>query len=609
MPLSSYEAFTTQPLIDWNGSVYTTVRLKPGVDRQRAAAELEGLAAQLRRSDSARYERFNLRVLPARGIEEEARQVITVISGAMLALVSIVLLMACANVGNLLLARATGRRREIAVRLALGASRRQLIQQLLAESFLLAVIGAVLGVVGAMAVTKAAIRFVPADLPVGFSFTPDARVLSFAGVLCLLTTIAFGLLPALRASRTDIVDSLKDDAGLKGLRRSRLRSSLLVTQVTMGLVLIAAASLFVRSMGRARSMDPGFEDRGVVNLRVDLRPRHYDPERTIAVFSALLAGARALPGVQSATLASIVLLEGSNTETRAQVVGAPADGSGQSVSLDAVGSDYFRTLSIPILSGRAISDVDVRSRLPVAVISAAMARHFWPGQSPIGKTFRLGSDSTRRFEVIGVARDVKYYMIGDDARTLVFLPVSLSMQGDLALQVRTGAPTAAIARELEALARRIEPTLPPAKAKTMHDDMFVAYLPSRIGAIGFGSFGILAMVIAMVGIYGVTAYIVAQRTREFGVRAALGARGRDLVSVGVHDTVRLVGIGVAIGLPASYGVTRALTALPILYDARAGDPAVLGGATLVLLALAALASYFPARRAARVDPLVAMRAS
>ena len=230
-------------------------------------------------------------------------------------------------------------------------------------------------------------------------------------------------------------------------------------------------------------------------------------------------------------------------------------------------------------------------------------------KSAIGKTFRLGSDPTRRFEVIGVARDVKYYMIGDDARNLVFLPLSVSMQGDLALQVRTAGPTAAVARELEALARRLEPTLPPAKAKTMQDDMFVAYLPSRIGAIVFGSFGVLAMVIAMVGIYGVTAYIVTQRTREFGVRAALGARGRDLVSVGVRDTVRLVGIGVAIGLPASYGVTRALAALPILYDARASDPAVLGGATLALLALATLASYFPARRAATVDPLVAMRAS
>ncbi len=608
MPLSSYEAFTTEPLSEWNGSVYTSVRLKPGVDRQTAAAELEALAAQLRQTDSARYARFNLRMLPARGIEEEARQVITVISGAMLALVSIVLLMACANVGNLLLARATSRRREIAVRLALGASRSRLIQQLLAESLLLAVAGAVLGVVGAVAVTKAVVGFLPADLPVGFSFAPDARVLSFAGVLCLLTTVAFGLLPALRASRPDLLEALKDDVGLKGLRRSRLRSSLLVTQVTMGLVLITAASLFVRSMGRARTMDPGFDDRGVVNLRVDLRPRHYDAERTSAVYSALLAGARALPGVQSATLASIVLLEGSNTETGAQIGGAD-QGKSRNVSLDAVASDYFRTLSIPIVSGRAISELDVRSKLPVVVISAAMARHFWPGQPALGKTFRLGIDTTRRYEVIGVARDVKYYMIGDDARDLVFFPISLSLPGDLALQVRTSAPTAAVARELEGLVHRLEPTLPPAKAKAMHDDMFVAYLPTRIGAIVFGSFGLLAMIIAMVGIYGVTAYIVAQRTREFGVRAALGARGRDLIGVGVRDTVRLVGIGVAIGLPASYGVARALTSLPILYDARAGDPLVLGAAIVALLTMATLASYFPARRAAAVDPLIAMRAS
>jgi putative ABC transport system permease protein len=204
---------------------------------------------------------------------------------------------------------------------------------------------------------------------------------------------------------------------------------------------------------------------------------------------------------------------------------------------------------------------------------------------------------------------VKYYMIGDVARDLVFLPYSLSEQADVTLQVRTSAPTAVIARRLEAIASRLEPTLPPAKAKPMRDDMAIAYLPSRIGAAVFGAFGVLALVIAMLGIYGITSYIVAQRTRELGVRAALGAQRAALVSVGLRDTMRLVAIGLMIGLPLSYGVGRALTALPILYDARAGDPVVLAGATLLLVVTAVVASYVPARRASAVDPVIAMRAS
>jgi putative ABC transport system permease protein len=279
------------------------------------------------------------------------------------------------------------------------------------------------------------------------------------------------------------------------------------------------------------------------------------------------------------------------------------------VSLESVAAQYFETLSIPILRGRAISEADVRAKLPVAVISDAMARHFWPTSSPVGQRFRFGGPTSTAYEIIGVARDVKYYMIGDVARDLVFLPVSVNYQSDLAIQVRTDAPTVTIGRQLETLVSRLEPTLPPAKAKAMRDDMFLAYLPSRIGAIVFGSFGILALLIAMVGIYGITSYIVSQRTRELGVRAALGAQRRDLVGAGLRDTLRLVGLGLLIGLPLSYGVARGLTALPILYDARAGDPAVLGVATLLLVVTAAIASYLPAKRAASADPITSMRAS
>jgi predicted permease len=608
--LADYQAFSGQPLSQWGGSIYVTTRLKPGVSPGRAETELETLAQQLRTSDSATYGRLTFRVLPAKGISEEARQVLTVILGAMLALVAIVLLIACANVGNLLLARATSRRREIAVRTALGATRARLVQQLLAESLVLALGGGALGLASSYGLTRLVTRFLPADAPVGFDFSPDSRVLLFSLVISVLTALAFGLVPALRATRTDLVGSLKDDVAMQGLRRSRLRSSLLVMQVAMGLVLIAAASLFVQGMLRASTMDPGFREAGVVDLKVDLGPRHYDDDARRGVFDRFLAEARALPGVTSAAFASIVLLEGSNSETIAQVVGAETDRQhAPRISFEHVSSQYFETLSIPIVQGRAISEADIRSKANVIVISAAMSRHLSPNGSAIGKRLQIGGGVSPVYEVIGVARDVKYYMVGDVARDLVFLPLSVSEQADLTLQVRTDAPVAVIGRQLESIASRLEPTLPPERAKPMREDMAIAFLPSRVGAAVFGTFGALALLIAMVGIYGITSYIVAQRTRELGVRAALGAQRSTLVGVGLRDTLRLVGIGLAIGVPLSFGVAKGLTMLPILYDAKAGDPVVLGGATVLLVATALVASYLPARRAAAVDPVIAMRAS
>jgi predicted permease len=276
------------------------------------------------------------------------------------------------------------------------------------------------------------------------------------------------------------------------------------------------------------------------------------------------------------------------------------------VSVNVVGSDYFETLSIPLRAGRGIRESDIVARSAVVVISEAMARRFWPNESAIGKRFRLGRDSSDSIlEVVGVARDVKYYTIGESPRSLVYVPMAVRDEQELALQVRTTVPVPTIGPRLEAIVRELEPTLPPPRAKPIRDDMLVAFLPARAGAIVFGSFGLLALALATVGLYGVTAYVVSQRTREMGVRAALGARQSDLLLLSVRDTLRLVGIGIAIGLAGAYGLARLVVSL--LYDARPGDPIVLGGATLVLTAAAVAASFIPARRAARVDPVISMR--
>jgi predicted permease len=608
VPLANVRELTSVPLAEWNGSLYTTGRLKPAVGLSRAAAELEGLAARLRQSDSSRYAEFNFRVLPAQGVEVEARQAVRAISILLSAMVGIVLLIACANVANLMLARAAGRRREIAVRLALGASRGRLVRQLLIESAVLAFAGGAVGLAVTLWATRLLPRLIPADTPVALNFAPDPRVLAFTAALCVVTGILFGLAPALRASRADLVESLKDDLRLQGFRRSRLRNAFVIAQVALGLVLLSAASLFLRSLVTARSMNPGFDTRNVVDVRIDLRPRHYDDERSLAVYREILARTRSVPGVSAATVAGTVLLEGSNTENVVTLPGA-ALGRGVRppiVSVNVVGSDYFETLSIQLRAGRGIRESDIASRLPVVVISETMAKRFWPNESAIGKRFRFGRDtSAAMLEVVGVARDVKYYTIGESPRSLAYVPVSEQSEHELALQVRTTVPAAAIGPRLEAIVRDLEPTLPPPHAKPIRDDMRVAFLPARAGAIVFGSFGLLALALATVGLYGVTSYVVSQRTREMGVRAALGARQIDLLFLSVRDTLRLVGVGVVLGLAGAYGLARLVVSL--LYEARPGDPIVLGGATLVLAAAAVAASYIPARRAALVDPVISMR--
>ena len=607
VPLANVRELTNVSLSEWNGSLYTTGRLKSTADLRRAASELDALAARLRQSDSTRFAQFNFRVLSAEGVEVEARQAVRAITILLSAMVGIVLLIACANVANLMLARATNRRREIAVRLALGASRGRLIRQLLIESTVLALAGGVVGFGLTLWATRVLPRLLPADAPVMLNFAPDPRVLAFTAVLCIATGIVFGLAPALRSSRPDLVEALKEDVRLHGFRRSRLRNAFVIAQVALGLVLLSAASLFLRSLVTARSMDPGFDTRNVVDVRIDLGPRHYDRARTLEVYRDVLARARAVPGVASATLAGTVLLEGSNTENVLVLPGVELTPGVRPpiVSVNLVGSDYFETLSIRMMAGRTIRESDIVASLPVVVISEAMARRYWPRESAIGKRFRLGSDTSSILEVVGVARDVKYYTLGESPRSLVYLPVTQRGERELALQVRSPLSVSVIGPRLEAVVRELEPTLPPPRARAIRDDMVVAFLPAKAGAMIFGSFGLLALGLATVGLYGVTSYVVSQRTREMGVRAALGARQIDLLILSVRDTLRLVGVGVLLGLAGAYGLARVVVSL--LYDAQPGDPIVLGGATLLLTVAAAAASYIPARRAARVDPVTSMR--
>jgi predicted permease len=595
------------------GSLYVTARLAPDVSEQQANAALGGLMARLRETDPARYdEHASLRTEHARGVNAELRTPVAAALGFLLVVVGLVLLVACANLANLLLARATTRRREIGVRLALGAGRGRLVRQLLTESLVLAVLGGAVGLGMAVWATGALGTFIDgrSPEPVLVDASPDARVLAFTILLCALTALAFGLVPALQASSPGVVSALKDDASLAGFRRSRLRGGLVVLQVTVCTVLLACASLVLRSLANARDMSPGFPTAGLLDVPVELGPRQLPPAQQRAFYGQLLERTRALPGVRSAALAELVPLGGSNSQMTTWQEGAPlpADGERPHVPyFNVVSPGYFATLGIPLLRGREFTAADRDSAPGVVIVNETMAARWWPDGSALGRRISVRGPAGPWHEVVGIARDAKYNSLGEDPPVFMYLPHAQHMRSGMVLHVRAAdAATATTLRPtLRRLLAELDPMLPPARVVAIEEDMAISLLPVQAGAALLSLFGAVALLLASLGIYGVTSYAVAQRTRELGVRAALGAAGGDLVRLVMGGTGRLVVVGLALGIALSLGAGRLLTG--VLYGVGAADPVTFLATPLFLAAVAALAVYVPARRATRVDPIIAIR--
>jgi putative ABC transport system permease protein len=529
--------------------------------------------------------------------------------------VGLVLLIACTNVANLMLARATGRRKEIAMRLALGASRWRLVRQLLTESALLSSLGGAVGLLVAIWATKLLLAFKP-PLPIQITLDLglDTRVLGFTLGLSFLTGMIAGVLPAFQSTRPDLMPALKDDApgaGGGGPRRFRLSNVLVVAQVTLSLVLVIGGGLFLRSLQRSQVVDPGFKSRNLLVATLMLELHGYSEPAGRTFFKQLEQRAAALPGVQSVSLASHIPLGLENRLASIAVAGydAPANNDAMQVGYNIVGPKYFETLGIELLQGRDFNDADDPKKPRVVIVNETMAQRFWPGQDPVGRTLRMADETGPKgpeMQVVGVVKNGKYRSLGETPQPFMHMPFQQNYEPLMSLLVRgPGAPQNMIVpvqREVQAL----DPNLPFFEVKTLDEHLSIALLPQRIAAVLLGVFSLFALLLTSVGLYGVVSYTVRRRTREIGIRIALGAQRSHIIRLVVRQGMLLAFIGILIGLAAAFGLTRFISGM--LYEVSATDAVTFGGSALLLTLVTLTASFIPARKATRVDPMTSLRA-
>jgi predicted permease len=523
--------------------------------------------------------------------------------------VGLVLLIVCANVANLLLARGAGRQKEIAIRLSLGATRGRLVRQLLTESLLLALAGGVGGLILALWIADLLLALVhpPGLHRIALDVNPDFRVFGYTLLLSAMAGFVCGLMPALRSSKQDLGAAVKEESQAFGQRvsKSRLGGALVVSQVAVSLFLLVAAGLLVRALQKAQTVAPGFEMRNVHVVSPDFHLRGYDSARAGEFQRELTKRLEAIPGVKSVGLARTAPLGSSFAITRLAIQGRePAPGSRPpTVNFNTVSPGYFEALRIPIVRGHNFSPQDLAEEARVAVVSESLARRYWPGEDPIGKRFNGGGASAYR-EVIGVAKDIRNVYLWTSVEPYLYLPLSRADSADLQFFVRTEGSAAplmgAVLESVRAIDRSLQVSTQP-----LDENLALWIWPSQMGALLSGALGFLALLLASAGIYAVMAYAVTQRTREIGIRMALGSQNRDVLGLLLREGMRRVGVGVAIGLLASIGGSRLLS--KFLYGLSSLDGLAFAAVSVLLAAVALLACWIPARRALRVDPMIALR--
>jgi len=589
--------------------VMLDARLQPGVTRARAAVLVNVVKKRLDdawHKEDKTHEKITLQSAGAliAGSETPAYALMAVL----MIVVGLVLLVACANVANLLLARATGRQREIAIRLAVGAGQRQLVRQLLLESFLLALAGAGVGFLLA-AVAAHAISSVqlPLPFPVAFDFNVDWRVALFTLGLSAMTALAFGLVPALRASRPDLVGSLKEStAGFGHSPRSRMRNTLVIVQVSLSLVLLTTAGLFLRSLGNASSIDIGFKPAHLLIMSMDPKLQNYSHDKTTQFLSQLHDRVAALPGVRSVSFVGVVPLSIGGSTSNFAVDAAHGHPAQNDLALvDNVGVGYFQTMGIPLLRGRDFTaHVDGAS---AAVINETMAAHLFPGQDPIGRTLR--QDKTT-YTIVGMARDSKYRTIGEKPSDVAYLflnaaPEKANSFFGTTILVKTSIDPRALASSVREQIAALDPNMAVFNTETMQQHVDKSLLLPRISSLLLGIFGALGLTLASIGLYGVMSYSVRRRTREIGIRMALGAKRPTVLRMILRQGLILTAIGLAIGLAIAVALGRFTASL--LYGTSGTDLLTFVTVSLVLLITAVVAVLVPALRAAHVEPTIALR--
>jgi putative ABC transport system permease protein len=587
-------------------------RLKQNVSLQQAQAEMNTIAARLA---PQHYQRtgFAVKVVSLHGdLVKKQRPALLVL----LAAVGFVMLIACANVANLLLTAATAREKEIAVRAALGAGRSRIVRQLLTESVMLAMAGGGLGVLLASWGVNVLLAISPTDLPrlaeVGINF----QVLAFTCAIALLTGVLFGLFPALRASKTNLTQALKDGSrSLAGGGSSqRLRSAIVVTEIALSLVLLVGAGLLLRSFVKLTKVDPGFEPHNVLTMKMNPpRTKYKDGVAVGNFYQQLMEKVQALPGVEAAAAVNSLPLSNESLKGQLTFEGVTAnaeraDLASAEVDQSAITPDYFKVMNTPLLSGRVFTPQDARGQPLVAIIDEMLARRLWPNASPLGRRLTFGRFPEKVdtwVEIVGVVRRIRHHRLDADVREHVYFPHAQSAKIQMSLVIRTASDSAGMASTVRGAVQSLDPDQPVFRIRTMNEVLAGALAPARFTLWLLLVFAGVAAALAAVGIYGVMAHAVTQRTHEIGVRMALGAQTGDVMRLVIRQGLKLALLGVASGLIVALLLTRVLREL--LFDVSATDPLTFGLIALLLSSVTLLACFLPARRAMQVDPLAALR--
>ena len=588
-------------------------RLEPGVDRMRAQAELDTIGRQLRQARGEADHGPAVTVYGGTMLHPEISPPMSAFTAIMMTLVGVVLLIVCVNVANLVLARAAGRETELAIRQSLGAGRGRVMRQLLTESLLLSLAGAVAGVALAFWCTRLLMALhLPTPVPISLDLSIDWRVLGFTMSAAVAATLAFGVLPALSMSRIDLVRAVKG-AGGDGRRHGRLRAAFLIAQVSLSVLLLICAGLFIRGFRHARSIDTGFDGDRILTASIDLETRGYSAARGRELIRLLTSRLEAAPGVASVNVLDIVPVTLSNTTMHLLRDGdvEPAPGQQPStpqVFANAVGPGHFDTLRIGMVAGRDFTDLDGDAAPRVAIVNETLARRFWPEQDAVGQRVRILGDRANAsdvIEVIGVVRDSKYVTVGEEPRPFLYRPLAQAYTPRVTMLVRAAGAPGSVLTAIRQEVGAIDPGLAVFNVAPLTEAMSVSLLPARMAGSLLGTLGMLALALAALGIYGVLSLVVRSRTREIGVRIALGATPGALTTMVVRQAMTWTVAGAVIGVVLALALTRFLEGF--LYGTSPTDVWTFGGVTLLLVLVACIAALVPAARASRLDPLVALR--
>lgn len=600
----------TADLFTARGSVWLLMggRLKPGVTTAQANAEAAAIGAALER-DYPRENRGKSFVVMPSAVVPGHIQIVGGFVSLLMAIVGLVLLIACSNVSGMLLARAAGRQREIAVRLAIGAGRGRLIRQLLTETALIFAAAGVAGLILTKWLTSLLLALLPRlPMPVSLDIVPDWRVMSFAIATSIAAAVLTGLAPALQASRGDLTGALRAEGLGIGPSRLRLRNAFVVGQVSMSVVMIVAAALFTRALQHAASIEPGFDDRNVEVISLDLSLAGYTDATGGAFVKDLLSRARAIPGVVAASTARDLPLDGGRFglgDVRVPGLELPTGGNSLNADWNVVEPGYFDTIRLPLTLGRDFDERDGRSGPRVVIVNEAFARRAWPGQNPVGPQIEYdGDNGPVLLTVVGVTSNAKLVSLNEETGPFVYVPLAQQYMNRVELLAKT-TDGRSIVPQIRKLLQEMNPNLPVTEATTLSLITSLSLIPQRIAAAVAGSLGLVGLLLAAIGIYGVTSYAVSRRTREIGIRIALGADHGRVIRLVLRQGFALAASGIAIGVAIAAVGSKFIESL--LFGVRGLDPITFGGSCLLFGIVTLVASYVPARRAAGVDPIVALR--